>query len=99
MASPHRNSKLASWELLFANLVNAASVGMDFRKSLLCHANRDSNMLGEISMQFTQNADKLKLMSFIEQQVEPPLTTLVSDVLRPSTLEGYNLIPLPTNTL
>lgn len=98
MACPHRNSKLASWELLFANLVNATGVEMDLRESLLRHANWDSNMLGEISKQFTQNADKLKLMSFIEQQVEPPLTTLVFYVLHPSTLEGCNLIPLPANT-
>lgn len=77
MGTPHRGSELASWAVLFSNLVNAASFGQGMRTSLLRNVDRDAEMLSEISRQFIHRATKLKIMSFVELQVERPLTTLV----------------------
>ncbi|CAK7206831.1 hypothetical protein SEUCBS139899_009637 [Sporothrix eucalyptigena] len=77
MGTPHRGSPLVPWALIFSNLVNVASFGQGMRTSLLRHVDRDADMLGDISRQFTHRATRLKIMSFIEQQVERPLTTLI----------------------
>lgn len=89
MATPHRGSELVPWAILLSNFVNVASFGRGIRKSLLRNIDRDSDMLGEISRQFTHRATKLKLMSFVEQQAEPPLTALVPP--KPPSLEGCYL--------
>ena len=79
MGTPHRGCGLVPWAILLSHLVNVATLGRGIRTtSLLRSINRDSDMLGETSRQFTHRATNLKLMSFIEQQVEPPLTKLVS---------------------
>lgn len=77
MGTPHRGSELVPWTMVLSNLVNVATSGRGIRKSLLRNIDRDSEMLGEISRQFTHRAAKLKIMSFVEQQAEPPLTVLV----------------------
>ena len=77
MATPHRGSELVLWALVLSNIVNVVSFGLGIRKSLLRNIDRDSDMLGEVSRRFAHRATKLKLMSFIEQQVERSLTTLV----------------------
>ncbi|SPO07462.1 uncharacterized protein DNG_10156 [Cephalotrichum gorgonifer] len=77
MATPHRVSNLAPWGLLFSNLANAASSEQGLRMSLLRAFDQDPDMLGEISREFTHHAAKLNLVSFVEQQAEPPLTALV----------------------
>ncbi|EXA32954.1 hypothetical protein FOVG_15926 [Fusarium oxysporum f. sp. pisi HDV247] len=77
LGTPHRGSDLASWGFLLSNLVSITSIGKNIRKELLRSLSKDSDTLAEISRQFLQRAKSLKIMSFIEQQVESPLTTLV----------------------
>lgn len=77
MATPHRGSDLVPWSLLLANLVNIASLGKGIRKSLLRNLEADSAMLSEISRQFVHRATRLKIMSFVEQNTESLLKTLV----------------------
>ncbi|EXK25027.1 hypothetical protein FOMG_18285 [Fusarium oxysporum f. sp. melonis 26406] len=77
LGTPHRGSDLVPWGILLSNLVGVTSIGKNIRKELLRTLNKDSDMLMEISSQFLQRATSLKIMSFIEQQVESPLTTLV----------------------
>ncbi|KIL88375.1 hypothetical protein FAVG1_08454 [Fusarium avenaceum] len=77
LGTPHRGSDLAPWGLLLSNLVSVTSIGKNIRKELLRTLSKDSDTLREISSQFLQRATSLKIMSFIEQQVESPLTTLV----------------------
>lgn len=78
LGTPHRGSDLASWGILLSNLVSVTSIGKNIRKELLRTLSKDSDTLAEISKQFLQRAKFLKIMSFIEQQVESPLTTLVT---------------------
>jgi hypothetical protein len=77
MGTPHRGSELVPWTLLLSNLINVASFGQGIKKTLLHNLNTDSAMLMEISRQFVHRATPLKIMSFIEQQIERPLTILV----------------------
>ncbi|SCO50241.1 uncharacterized protein FFMR_10204 [Fusarium fujikuroi] len=77
LGTPHRGSDLASWGILLSNLVSVTSMGKNIRKELLRTLSKDSDTLAEISKQFLQRAKSLKIMSFIEQQVESPLATLV----------------------
>ncbi|KAH6974942.1 hypothetical protein BKA56DRAFT_589804 [Ilyonectria sp. MPI-CAGE-AT-0026] len=77
MGTPHRGSDVVPWTLLLTNLINAASLGQAFRKSLLKTLDRDSAVLSEISRQFVHRSSLLKIRSCIEQKVERPLTTLV----------------------
>lgn len=65
------------WTLLLTNLINLASVGHAIRKQLIQNVDKDSATLMEISHQFVHRATSLKIMSFIEQEVERPLATLV----------------------
>ncbi|KAH8744419.1 hypothetical protein F5882DRAFT_446538 [Hyaloscypha sp. PMI_1271] len=77
MGTPHRGSELIPWAMLLSNLVNVASIGQGMRKDLLRNIKTESNMLMDISRQFVHRAPPLKIMTFVEQQVERPLTTLV----------------------
>jgi hypothetical protein len=77
MGTPHRGSSLASFALLAANLINTASFSRTLRKDLLKNLEEKSEALMEISRQFVHRTPSLKIISFIEQEVEPPLTTLV----------------------
>ncbi|KAH7129973.1 hypothetical protein B0J13DRAFT_627109 [Dactylonectria estremocensis] len=96
LGTPHRGSDLVPWAMLLSNLVGVASMGRSIRKELLRSLNKDSDMLMEISSQFLQRATLLKIMSFVEQQVESPLTTLV--VPEYSAIMGLpNEIVLPMN--
>ncbi|KAH6967564.1 hypothetical protein EDB82DRAFT_435121 [Fusarium venenatum] len=77
LGTPHRGSDLVPWGILLSNLVRVTSIGRNIRKELLHTLSKDSNTLMEISKQFLQRATSLRIMSFVEQQVESPLTTLV----------------------
>jgi hypothetical protein len=77
LGTPHRGSDLVPWSLLLSNLINAASLGLAVRKELLRNIDRDSEALMEISRQFVHRAAPLRIRSFIEQQIERPLTALV----------------------
>jgi hypothetical protein len=76
MGTPHRGSDLVPWTLLLSNLINIASLGQGIRKKLLRDLHVDSVLLKDVSSQFVHRATALKIMSFVEQQVERPLTTL-----------------------
>jgi hypothetical protein len=78
MGTPHRGSELIPWTMLLSNLINLASIGQGMRKDLLRNLRTESNMLMDISRQFLHRTTSLKIMTFIEQQIERPLTTLVN---------------------
>jgi hypothetical protein len=77
MGTPHRGSELVSWAILLSNLIGIATLGQGIRKELVRSLDKDSDMLTDISSQFVQRSKGLKIMSFIEQLIERPLTTLV----------------------
>jgi hypothetical protein len=77
MGTPHRGSELIPWTTLLSNLINVASIGQGIRKDLLRNLKTESNLLMGISRQFIHRTTPLKIMTFIEQQIERPLTTLV----------------------
>lgn len=77
MGTPHRGSELVPWAMMFSNVVNLATLGNGVHKNLLRQLDRKSNILTDISRQFMHRAPSLKIMSFIEQQAERPLNTLV----------------------
>jgi hypothetical protein len=83
MGTPHRGSELVPWASLFSNFVNMLTLGKGVRKNLLRQLDRKSNTLMDISRQFMHRASSLKLMSFIEQEAEPPLNSLVQSLLFP----------------
>ena len=78
MGTPHRGSELIPWATLLSNLINIASIGQGIRKDLLRNLKTESNVLIDISSRFIHRATPLKIMTFIEQQIERPLTTLVN---------------------
>lgn len=80
MGTPHRGSELVPWALLLAEIVNAAFLGQALRKDLLKELDKRSKTLMEISRAFVHRSTPLRIMSFIELQIERPLTTLVSTV-------------------
>ncbi|KAK0612792.1 hypothetical protein B0T17DRAFT_583367 [Bombardia bombarda] len=77
MGTPHRGSELVPWTILFSNIVNVATLGRGARKTLLRQLDSKSTALMDISRQFVHRATPLKILSFVEQQVERPLTVLV----------------------
>jgi hypothetical protein len=80
MGTPHRGSELVPWALLFANVVNAAFMGQALRKDLLRELDGSSTTLMDISKQFVHRSTPLRIMSFIELQIERPLPNLVGAV-------------------
>ncbi|KAK4139151.1 uncharacterized protein C8A04DRAFT_33378 [Dichotomopilus funicola] len=96
MATPHRGSELVPWALLLSNIVNVVSFGLGIKKSLLRNIDRDSDMLAEVSRRFAHRATKLRLMSFVEQQIERPLTTLVVPEYS-AVLNVHNEMIIPMN--
>jgi hypothetical protein len=82
MGTPHRGSELIPWTTLLSNLINVASIGQGIRKDLLRNLKTESDLLMGISRQFIHRATPLKIMTFIEQQIERPLTTLVNPLPR-----------------
>ncbi len=91
MGTPHRGSDLVPWTILLSNIVNVATLGRAGRKNLLRQLDSKSTTLRDISRQFVHRATSLKIMSFVEQQIERPLTVLVSSV------ETCCLVGLSTN--
>ncbi|KLU90641.1 hypothetical protein MAPG_10493 [Magnaporthiopsis poae ATCC 64411] len=78
LGTPHRGSEMVKWTALLTNVINVASFGQGIRKTLLENLDVDSAVLTEISRQFVPRAKPpMMIMSFIEQQIERPLTTLV----------------------
>lgn len=77
MGTPHRGASLASWALLFSNIVNVVSLGKGVRTDLLRDLQPKSLMLMETERQFVQRSVPLKIMSFTEQLVQLPLNSLV----------------------
>jgi len=78
MGTPHRGSDLVPWALLLGNIVNAAFLGQALRNDLIRGLHPRSKMLSEISKAFLHRSVPLKIMSFIELQIESPLLAVVS---------------------
>jgi hypothetical protein len=78
MGTPHRGADIASWALLFSNVVNTVSLGRAIRKDLLRDLEPKSSMLMETERQFVQRSVPLKIISFTEQLIQTPLTSRVS---------------------
>ena len=77
MGTPHRGSELASWALLLGNIINLATLGRGIRNGILRQLHPKSDELRNISRQFVHRTTTLKIISFIEQQVDETLKTLV----------------------
>lgn len=77
MGTPHRGSELVPWSLLLSNIVNLGTFGCGVRNDLLRDLHPKSDNLRQISRQFVPRTVSLKIISFIEQQAEGPLKTLV----------------------
>jgi hypothetical protein len=77
MGTPHRGSELVPWTFLLSNIVNLATLGYGVRNDLLRELHPKSDILRDISRQFVHRTASLKIVTFIEQQVEGPLKTLV----------------------
>ena len=76
MGTPHQGSELVPWAMLAANIANVA-FGQALRSDLIEALKTGSGILAEISRAFVHLSTALRIMSFIETQVERPLTTLV----------------------
>jgi len=79
MGTPHQGSELVPWALTVANIVNVAFVGQALRTDLIDSLKIGSEILANISSAFVARSAALKIMSFIEMEIERPLTTLVGD--------------------
>ncbi|KAI5459563.1 hypothetical protein BGZ63DRAFT_254666 [Mariannaea sp. PMI_226] len=77
MGTPHRGSDLIPWSLMLANVINHVPLRKKMHKALLRNLNSNSDMLMEISRQFLHRSSGLKIMTFTEQLIEPPLQSLV----------------------
>ncbi|SPO07348.1 uncharacterized protein DNG_10042 [Cephalotrichum gorgonifer] len=77
MGTPHQGSELVPWAILASNIVNAAFSGQVLRTDLIETLKTGSGILAEISRAFVHRSTGLNIMSFIETEVELPLTTLV----------------------
>lgn len=86
MGTPHRGSELVPWALLLGNIVHATFLGQVLRKDLLQELNVRSTTLMDISRAFVHRSPPLRIMSFIETQIERPLPTLVSTVNQSSSI-------------
>lgn len=78
MGTPHQGSELVPWAMLVANIVNIAFVGQAVRTDLIAALKTGSSILTEISGSFAHRSTSFRIMSFIEMQIERPLSTLVS---------------------
>ncbi|KAJ9617244.1 hypothetical protein H2200_000965 [Cladophialophora chaetospira] len=74
LATPHRGSSIATW---MAPLTSLGKV-FGLRSDLVQVLGASSRSLMEISEQFIPRSPPLKLVSFTEQQKEPPAISLVS---------------------
>lgn len=77
MGTPHRGSDLIPWSLMLVNIINHVPFKNKIQKALLRNLDSNSDMLTEISRQFLHRSSGLKIMSFTEQLIEPPLQSLV----------------------
>lgn len=77
MGTPHRGSDLIPWSLMLVNIINHVLFKNKIRKALLRNLDSNSDMLTEISRQFLHRSSGLKIMTFTEQLIEPPLESLV----------------------
>ena len=80
MGTPHRGSELIPWTMVLSNLINVVSMGRGIRHDVLASLKTNSDMLMDISRQFVHRTNRLKIMTFVEQQIERPLTSLVDQI-------------------
>jgi hypothetical protein len=84
MGTPHHGANIVDWTRFLRNAIQVMSGTQIVRTDLIKELSTHSPTLLEISKQFLPRSVDLNIMSFIELQIERPLTTLVST---PITLE------------
>ncbi|KAJ3537607.1 hypothetical protein NM208_g4450 [Fusarium decemcellulare] len=77
MGTPHQGSNIADWTSFLTNSIQIVSGNRIVRNDLLKDLRTHSSTLLEISKSFLPRSSNLAIMSFVETQVEPPLTVLV----------------------
>ncbi|KAF5010114.1 hypothetical protein FDECE_3700 [Fusarium decemcellulare] len=77
MGTPHQGSNIADWTSFLTNSIQIVSGNRIVRNDLLRDLRTHSSTLLEISKSFLPRSSNLVIMSFVETQVEPPLTVLV----------------------
>ncbi|KAK6954785.1 hypothetical protein Daesc_004754 [Daldinia eschscholtzii] len=80
MGTPHQGSMLVDWTSFLRNLIHITSGTQLLRTDLVQELSTHSPTLLEISKSFLPRSIRLNIMSFIELQIERPLTTLVVPV-------------------
>jgi hypothetical protein len=84
MSTPHRGSESIRWPLLLANIGNVtlpSSYPGAFRADLLRSLEKNSEALQTISTNFRNPMSRIKIISFVEQEVTPPLSQRVCPLL------------------
>ncbi|KAH6689450.1 hypothetical protein F5X68DRAFT_253779 [Plectosphaerella plurivora] len=77
MGTPHQGSDLVPWAMMVSYIANAAFVGQAVRTDLIAALKTGSPILADISGAFIPHSKPLKIMSFVETQIERPLPALV----------------------
>lgn len=77
MGTPHRGSEVASWTVVIERLAKTAMLSQAFRRELLKNLKYNSEILRTISSQFVQISATFPIRTFYEQEIIPPLSSLV----------------------
>lgn len=77
MGTPHRGSEVASWASMVQQIAKTVMLSQSFRRELLKNLKYNSEILGNISRQFVPHTVSFPIRTFYEQEITPPLTTLV----------------------
>jgi hypothetical protein len=77
MGTPHQGSDLVPWAMMVSHIANVAFVGQAVRTDLIAALKTGSPILADISGAFVPHSKPLKIMSFVETQIERPLPALV----------------------
>jgi hypothetical protein len=84
--TPHKGSSAADLAGVLAQIVNFACLGNSIygrmRTDLLKSLSRDSSLLEKVSTSFRTRATKLRIVSFFEGEVTPPLAHPVGVALQ-----------------
>jgi hypothetical protein len=86
LGTPHRGSSTTLFPKVLADVANVALTGTSrftglFRSDLLKSLEKDSSIFKDISTEFKNQTLKMKIVSFIEQNITPPFKARVFDPL------------------
>ncbi|KAI1801665.1 hypothetical protein F4811DRAFT_451374 [Daldinia bambusicola] len=97
MGTPHHGSKIADWTSFLRSLIHITSGTQLIRADLVKELCTHSETLHDISESFLPRSIGLNIMSFIELQIERPLTALVVPN-KSARLNLPNEMVFPVNT-